>query len=370
MFYVLVRLFGTLLIVPLVIWIYDWLKRISSDLFFHYPDGIVAKERFSSSKMWYGFFVLSSFLAFILIGFFIVSLVWGHRMTYTELTYFLQKELFPVGNDALTGKPIQITVYSLVKVFLYIFGGILVVYVLNGFVLSRIFDPMLVGSGVQNTIMTFSRYMIFVMAFFMGLQSVGLDSLATKIGLIVAGIAYIFKEPIGDFLSYFIILVQRPVKVGDFIRMQDPHQLEGFVRFITPRSTIIRTRNSNVFIIPNTLIITRPIQNWHYAKTFSSTEDIMFVVAYDVDPYFVRSLLREVLSVHPALLKNPEPVARLNDFVSNGQQFLVRGYIPAERVIDKWEIESELRLAIVRKLSEHKITVSVPLQIRSAPQST
>ncbi len=365
MFYVLVRVFGTLIIVPLVVWFYDWFKKVSSELFFHYPDGIVAKERFSSGKMWYGFFVLGSFIAFIFLGFFIVSLIWGHTVTYTELIHFFQKELFPVGNDALTGKPIQITVYSLVKVFLYVFGGILVVYVLNSFILSRIFDPMLVGSGVQNTIMTFSRYMIFVVAFFMGLQSVGLDSLATKLGLIIAGVAYIFKEPIGDFLSYFIILVQRPVKVGDFIRMEDPYKLEGFVRFITPRSTIIRTRNSNVYIIPNTLIITRPVQNWHYSKTFASTEDIMFVVSYDIDPYFVQTLLREVLAAHPALLKNPEPVARLFDFVSNGQQFLIRGYITAERVVDKWEIESDLRLAVVKKLGEHNITVSVPIQIRT-----
>ena len=365
MFYILVRVFGTLLIIPLVVWFYDWFKRVSSDVFFHYPDGIVAKERFSSGKMWYGFFVLGSFIAFIILGFFIVSLVWGHTVSFTELSQFMQKELFPVGNDALTGKPIQITVYSIVKVFMYVFGGILVVYVLNSFVLARIFDPMLVGSGVQNTIMTFSRYMIFVIAFFMGLQSVGLDSLATKLGLVVAGVAYIFKEPIGDFLSYFIILVQRPIKIGDYIKMEDPYQFEGVVRFITPRSTIIRSRNSNVYIIPNTLIITRPVQNWNYSKTFSSTEDILFTVSYDVDPYVVKELLHEVLASQSVLLKNPEPVARLTNFVGNGQQFLVRGYISGDRVMDKWDIESDIRLAIVKKLSEHGITVSVPMQIRS-----
>ncbi len=365
MFYILVRVFGTLLIIPLIIWFYDWFKRVSSDMFFHYPDGIVAKERFSSGKMWYGFFVLGSFVAFIVLGFFVVSLVWGHTISVAELSQFMQRELFPAGNDALTGKPIQITVYSIVKVFLYVFGGVLVVYVLNSFVLARIFDPMLVGSGVQNTIMTFSRYMIFVVAFFMGLQSVGLDSLATKLGLVVAGVAYIFKEPIGDFLSYFIILVQRPIKIGDYIKMEDPYQFEGVVRFITPRSTVIRSRNSNVYIIPNTLIITRPVQNWNYSKTFSSTEDILFTVSYDVDPYIVKQLLHEVLSAQTVLLKNPEPVARLTNFVGNGQQFLVRGYISGDRVMDKWDIESDIRLAIVKKLSEHDITVSVPMQIRA-----
>lgn len=367
MFYILVRMFATILVIPFVIWLYDWFKRASSDLFFYYPDGIVAKERFASGKMWYGFFVFISFVSFILFGFFVVSFVWGHAPTLSEFSQYMQRELFPVGNDALTGKPVQITVYSIVKVFFYIFGGVLVVYVLNRFVLARIFDPMLVGSGVQNTIMTFSRYMIFIVAFFMGLQSVGLDSLATKLGIVVAGVAYIFKEPIGDFLSYFIILVQRPIKIGDYIKMEDPYVFEGIVRFITPRSTIIRSRNSNVLIIPNTLIITRPVQNWNYSRTFSATDDILFTVSYDADSYLVRDLLFEVLEEQSVLLKNPKPVVRLTDFVGNGQQFMVRGYISGDRVLDKWDFESEIRLAIVKKLGEHNITVSVPVWVKERP---
>lgn len=360
--YLLSRFFITILLIPLFSWLYEKIKRISSDFFFYYPDGLIVKERFSGGKTWYGFFVIASFLFFIVIGIFLISWVWDRGIGWIDIKKWLSYELTPAGIDEITGQKIQVTVSSILKILMYIAGGIGVVYVLNRFVLKRIFDPLLVGTGVQSTIMTLSNYVIVVMAFLMGLSSVGLNAMATKLVFMVAAVAYVIKEPVGDFLSYFIILVQRPIKIGDYIKMEDP-AISGVVRHITPRTTVIRCNNSTSYIVPNSLIVTKTIQNWHYSRSFSSIDDLRVTVPFSADTEQVRILLLQVLEEHSAVLRNPAPVVRLDNFVDNGYSFLLRGYISADRVMDKWDIESQLRLNIVKKLNELNIEIASPIQL-------
>ena len=60
------------------------------------------------------------------------------------------------------------------------------------------------------------------------------------IGALVLGIGWVIKDPAADLIAYFIIIVQRPIKVGDYISMDD--NTNGVVRRITPRSVEIRQK--------------------------------------------------------------------------------------------------------------------------------
>jgi small-conductance mechanosensitive channel len=74
-------------------------------------------------------------------------------------------------------------------------------------VLDKIFDLLLVDMGVQYTITSIARYLIVIAAIFLGFQQVGLGSLIVYIvGALALGIGWILKEPISDFVAYFIIL--------------------------------------------------------------------------------------------------------------------------------------------------------------------
>ncbi len=76
--------------------------------------------------------------------------------------------------------------------------------------------------GVQHTVTSIGRYIIVGIAIFFGFHMVGLGELVIYVlGALALGVGWILKEPISDFIAYFIILVQRPVKIGDYIRIDE-----------------------------------------------------------------------------------------------------------------------------------------------------
>jgi len=189
--------------------------------------------------------------------------------------------------------------------------------------------------------------------------------MATKFAIIITVLGYIAKDPLSDFFAYFIILVQRPIKIGDYIVVDSPStaRLSGVVRHITPRYTVVRQRNSTTCLVPNSLLITKVVRNWHYSRTFIAFEDILVPVPQTASADLVRKLLLQVLDEHTYILKNPTPIVRLVDFTNNGYQFMVRGFLSSDKVMDKWEIESQVRLAIVRRLSEAGISLTSPTHV-------
>lgn len=359
--YVVSRVILTGCLVPLFSWLHNRLKRASSDFFFYYADGSAVKERFPGGKTWYGCFIVVGFAFFVVVGIILGARLWDIAITPGDLRHWLSLPLYSPGLDEVTGKAIEVTGMSLFKICMYVLGGFGFAYVINRYVLQRIFDPLLVGSGIQNTIMTITRYVAVVVALLLGLNSAGLEGMAMKLVVLVGILSFAVKEPLADFFAYFIILVQRPVKIGDMIQIE--HDVSGIVRHITPRSTIVRSRNSVTLVIPNSVIITRTVRNWSYMRTFSAINDIELTLPFEVDVDKVRQILFDVMETHHAILKNPVPIVWLVDFVDHGYRFLVRGFLSVDKVIERFEIESQLRLEMVRRLRQEGIQLAVPVRV-------
>ena len=207
---------------------------------------------------------------------------------------------------------------------------------------------MLIDAGVQNTIASLIRYLIIIAAIIFGFQSIGLaDQIWYLIAALVLGVGWVIKDPAADLIAYFILIVQRPIKVGDYIFMDDT--TNGVVRRITPRSVEVRRKNSTTVIIPNTQITSRTVTNWNHARGFIAFDDIMVTIPYKVDPAHVRELLMRVLDESRVVLKNPRPVVRLENFSDLGYVFLVRGFLSSNHTLDMWDIASDIRFAIVKR---------------------
>lgn len=365
-FYVLSRIALTAMLIPLLLWLHHRLKQLSSDFFFYYEDGETMKERFSSAKMFYGLFIVGLLLLFMSVGIVIAVYLWGKQSLLYDVMGWLQYELYSPGIDE-AGRRVSVTFMSLLKVILFVIGGGVMTYVINHFILKRVFDPLLIGAGVQNTIFTLTRYAGIVVALFIGMHSVGLDTVATKIAVFLGVLGFAVKEPLSDFFSYFIILVQRPIKIGDLIMVEK--DTIGVVRHITPRSVIVKQRNSVTVIIPNSHITTKSIVNWSYSRSYSAFDDFFLTVPYSVDPARTRQLILGVLDKNLNILKTPAPIVRLHDFVDNGYQFLVRGFLTADKVYDQWDIASEIRFEIVRILRANSIDIAYPTRILRVVQS-
>jgi small-conductance mechanosensitive channel len=134
----------------------------------------------------------------------------------------------------------------------------------------------------------------------------------------------------------------------------------GVVRQITPRSVVIRKKNSVTILVPNSVILTKAIYNWNYTRNFFAFDDIILTVPYSYDPVRIKAVIMQVLEQNINVLKNPAPVVFLRDFVENGYQFLVRGYLTADKVAEQWEIMSNVRIELVRHLHLAGMEIAMP----------
>lgn len=350
--------FGFIYSVALLIvmyWLHGLLKRIASRVFFAAIDD-VARERFSNAKTWFGITIIFSFLLLSFVGIVVAAKIWGWPITLSKVTELFSYPL--IGRETET----PITLITFFKILVFIFIGFLIAYALNKFVLERIFDLLLVDPGVQHTVSTIAQYLIIIIAAFLGFQNANLGSLVNYIvGALILGLGWVLKEPISDFVAYFIILVQRPIKIGDFIKIDD--EITGVVRKITARAVILRRKNSTTLIVPNAFLLNKTIVNWNYSRGFIAFDDVIVRVDYREDPEKIRELLYDIVESYPNILKNPKPWIRLDDFDEFGFQFMVRGFISSVYTLEKWEIASNVRINIAKVFKEKGIRFAVPARL-------
>jgi small-conductance mechanosensitive channel len=167
-----------------------------------------------------------------------------------------------------------------------------------------------------------------------------------------------FKDLFTDFVAYFFILVQRPVKLGDYVKIDD--NTMGVVRKVGPRTVILRRKNSVSIVVPNSTILKSALYNWNYTRSYIGLEDILFCVAFGTDIQLVRSVCLEVLDEDQDILKVPQPFIRLESFDDKGYLFMIRGFVSSGNTLRQWDIASNLRFNLVDKLSKAGIQIAGP----------
>lgn len=359
--FILLRLVYTIILIRALFWIQMLVKRASSSIFFSTRDEVV-RERFTYSRTWYGVFVIIFFFLLLFIGLIIGARIWGWPEALTKITriedvaLWLKKPILGVDTEN------PISIYLIMHILFFISAGFILSLAVNKFVLGRVFDVLPVEPGVQDTVTSLARYLIIIIAVIFGFQSVGLSALVyALLGALILGVGWVIKDPISDFIAYFIILVQRPLKIGDYVKIDE--ETIGVVRKITPRAVVLRRKNSITIIIPNSIIINKSVMNWNYTLGFIAFDDIFVSVPYKHDPSQVKTLLLETLEESPYVLKSPKPIVRLDNFGEYGYNFMVRGYISSNYTLEQWNIASAIRLAIVKKFDAHNISIAVPIRI-------
>jgi small-conductance mechanosensitive channel len=349
--YILFGFIYTGFLIALLLWCHGLFKRVISRIFFVTDDEVI-KERFANAKTWFGLLIITSFIVIGFIGVVMGAKIWGWPITVSDIVSLFDEPLL------LKASAHPITVRSILQIIGFIFAGFILSYAISSFVLDKIFDLLLVDSGVQHTVTSITQYLVIIIAVFLGLQNVGLGELVGYfIAALTLSLGWVLREPISDFIAYFIILVQRPVKIGDYIKIDD--HVMGVVRRITARAVILRKKNSNTIIVPNAMIISKPIMNWNYAHNFIAFNDIIIMIDYKEDAVKVKELLLAAVQSHPNILRSPQPIIRLESFSDYGYQFMIRGYISSVYTLEQWDIESDIRITIAKVLRDNSISVAI-----------
>ena len=221
---------------------------------------------------------------------------------------------------------------------------------------TRVFPQTRLDAGLRNSLKTTVGYAGLLIAVAAGISTVGIDlsNLAIIAGALSVGIGFGLQNVVNNFVSGLILLVERPVKVGDWIVVGE-HQ--GYVQRINVRATEIQTFQRSSVIIPNSELLSSALVNWTH-KDAVARIDVPVGVSYASDVDLVRDTLLEVATSHPEITRDPEPFVLFTAFGDSSLDFELRCFIPQAGEV--FRIATEIRFEIVRRFRERGIEIPFP----------
>lgn len=214
--------------------------------------------------------------------------------------------------------------------------------------------------GGRQAVGAITRYVVIFIGFLLILQTmqINLTTLNVIAGALGIGIGFGLQNVASNFISGLIILLERPIKIGDRIEVG---KVEGDVIEIGARSTTVVTNDNIAIIIPNSKFITENVVNWMYTGARVRFR-IPISVAYGSDVRLVEKLLLEVARENPDVLDDPPPVVRFLEFGDSGMLFELRPW-STSLVHRKGKLISSLNFAIHDKFKEHQIEIPFPQRV-------
>ena len=221
---------------------------------------------------------------------------------------------------------------------------------------ERIFPQTRLDMGVRHSLKAAVGYIGLLVATVTAISALGLNltNLALVAGALSVGIGFGLQGIVNNFISGLILLIERPIKVGDWVRVGDK---EGFVRRISVRATEIETFQRANVIIPNAEILSTSVVNLTHRDHLGRI-DIPVGVAYDSDVEKVKELLVRCGAQHPNALRSPPPQALLLGFGASALEFQLRVHV--DRIERYWTIVSDLHYAIEKAFREAEIEMPYP----------
>lgn len=275
-------------------------------------------------------------LALIIVVVPIVLIQWG--FTGSEIRDWFATAFFGFEVGQFKVSPARI----LLGVLLFV-GLLFVTRIVQRWMRERVLQPRRVEAGIANSIETTVGYAGIGLSAVIAISYAGLDitNLAIVAGALSLGIGFGLQSIVNNFVSGLILLVERPVKVGDRIVAGDQ---EGHVRRISVRSTEIETFDRARLIIPNSELITGRVLNKTH-RSLVGRGTVRVGVSYNADPQQVIDILVSCAKAHPQVLTEPPPGAVFDNFGASSLDFFMWFFVAD--VARAGPVESDLRVAIL-----------------------
>lgn len=224
--------------------------------------------------------------------------------------------------------------------------------------------------SLQVAFAKFARVFLITVAFLVAIDAVGIDltTFAVFGGALGVGIGFGLQRITSNFISGFILVLDRSIKPGDVISVGTDGAKYGWVQELRARYVVVRDRDGVERLIPNENLITSEVINWSYTDKNTRVR-LPVSVSYDDDPEQAMALMVEAARASSRVIDEPAPVARLLNFGDNGIDLELRVWISdPENGIGN--VRTDINLAIWRAFKAAGITIPYPqrdVYIRSAP---
>nr|NDU43438.1 mechanosensitive ion channel [Acidithiobacillus ferrianus] len=221
---------------------------------------------------------------------------------------------------------------------------------------SRIIGHM--ESGARHSVLSIVRYTGFIIAVLVALSTAGvaLHNFAIIAGALSVGIGFGLQNIVNNFVSGLILLLERPIRVGDWIQVG---ATQGYVQKMSIRYTLILTFDRTEVFVPNSELIASQVTNWMYTNQVLRLM-IPFHIAHDADIPLVKKILETEGQNHPDVLQDDPrgipPTALLLDVNENALQFCLRVYL--YDCNKSFNVQTDLRASVVESLLRHRVALA------------
>lgn len=218
----------------------------------------------------------------------------------------------------------------------------------------RLLPTTRLDGGVQASLTTLVGYAGVVLGIGLGLAALGVEPnrITWVVSALTVGIGFGLQAIVQNFISGLILLVERPVKVGDWVVVGDA---EGDVRRINVRATEIALADRTIVLVPNSELITKAVRN----RTFAATDGlvkILLPVPAAADARQAIGIVDSVVHGHPGLRTTPPPSVQLEDVKDNKIWIGVSAYVDSPRQVTR--MRAELLYALVQQLQAHGVALA------------
>jgi len=227
-----------------------------------------------------------------------------------------------------------------------------------------------VAVSTRVGISKFTHFLLIGLGILLGVNAAGVDitTLNVLFGAIGLGLGFGLQSVASNFVSGFVLLMDRSIKPGDVISFTSANTGDntgssnfGWVQELRGRYVVVRDRDGVDTLVPNQNLITSPFINWSYSDQRVRIR-LPVTVSYEDDPEVALQVLLEAAEGHPRILRDPPPVSRLISFDENGMRLEIRFWI-ADPVNGVNNVRSDVNRAIWRVFRAHGVRIPVPQRV-------
>jgi small-conductance mechanosensitive channel len=295
---------------------------------------------------------------------------WENRITFVlwltmafSLVGWLDEVESTLDHITLIPGRSQFSLWALLKGLVVVTVFVAVTSVIARAVERRVMRLEQLAVSTRIGISKFTYILVVGLGVMLGINAAGVDvtTLNVLTGAIGLGLGFGLQSIASNFVSGFVLLMDKSIKPGDVISFTGHTGTStenfGWVQELRGRYVVVRDRDGVETLVPNQNLITNSVINWSYSDQRVRLR-LPVMVSYDDDPEIGLRLLFEAVQHHPRILRDPPPVTRLMSFEDYGMRLEVRFWI-ADPVNGVNNVRSDVNRAIWRIFRQHGIKIPV-----------
>jgi small-conductance mechanosensitive channel len=224
---------------------------------------------------------------------------------------------------------------------------------------ARLMAAQRLDSSTKVMLARVAKAMLLLVGVLAGLAVVGIDLTVLSVfgGALGVGLGLGLQRIASNYVSGFIILLDRSIKIGDMITVDKYY---GRVTQINTRYTVIRALDQSEAIIPNEMLVAQPVQNNSYSNP-NTRASVKVNVVYGTDLDRALELLVLSATAQPRVIADPAPSAQATAFGAEGIELEVSFWV-GDPENGTGNVRSDLIRAVSTAFKENKIEIPHPVR--------